>query len=175
MSYRRNDAPPKPDDMMPRFSVYNGAEVTFSFPCYYYETDYPFIWHDHHLHDHRGWPSPENPGRACQMLPDHSLGVWHLDMAAATPIRLRSDAEGYTKAAVVFDDSVNVTSSASIRKSPDDHIIDVKFAPKLASFSNKPHEHLFNVYVKSEKEPVRTDMVMRGILVVLPGPASSGL
>lgn len=197
MGYKFNNAPPpKPNDMLPAFHVYNGSTETWSFPCYYLEVDQPIDWHDYHTHDFWGWPAPDHPDHICQMLPDYHhflspASVWkYIDMRKAIPIHLLSDYENYEPVgSVMFDeyddngDGINLTgvdAQIAIRPAPDDWIIDLYFNPSIAPFSDKPREFNFNAYFKMNSDQEsgiyhvdRHDIFLRGKLVVLPGPQSS--
>ena len=189
MGYRFEHKPPvKPDDTLPVFEVYNGAPMTWSFPCFYFEVEKPLDWHDYKLHDHIGWPNPDSFDQICQAVPDYyepfsPNAVWkYFDMDKAIKIHLLSDYENYQPAgSVVFDtvdrngdtiDLTGVSAQLSIRQAPEDWIVDIEFDPSIAAFADKPKEFLFNSYVKSGD---RIDLFLRGKLAVLPGPASSGL
>lgn len=193
MAYRLdNTPPPKPDDILvPRFEVFNGAPLTWSFPCFYLEVKKPIDWHDYHMHDFLGWPAPDHPGHACQALPDYNpylspASVWnYVDMEKAIPIHFMSAHEGYqASGSVVFDtvdgrgETVSLTglsATLAIRPEPEDWIIDITFNPGIPAFADKPKEFLFNSYIKQSGANGRVDTLMRGKLIVLPGPASNGL
>ena len=189
MAYRLdNTPPPKPDDFKaPRLEVYNGAPFVWSFPCFYLEVEKPIDWHDYHMHDFLGWPAPDHPGHSCQALPDYNpylspASVWsYVDMEKAIPIHLKE--EGYNlTGSVVFDDEdkedfPTIEAGLLIRED-EDWIVDIMFYPQLPSFSDKPKEFMFNAFISSISDNIlnnRIDTLMRGKLVVLPGPHHSKL
>ena len=196
MGYRfDNTPPPKPDDVkVPRFEVYNGEIMQWSFPCYYLEVEKPIDWHDFKMHDHLGWPEPRKPGHICQALPDYEphlspAAVWrYVDMNKAIKIHLIK--ESYESSGnISFDktdrngDSVEelskISSKVTIRPYPDDWIVDISFKPSLTQFADKPKEFLFNTYLNgiyeiNNTKTSRRDLLLRGKLVVLPGGYTTG-
>ena len=90
MSYRIKDHPrPRPQrsvvDIATPIKVFahNGTTEYIAFPCWYQEIHRPIRahHHDHHWHDHVGWPAPDHPDHCCQLwAPDRhccSLGKHH--------------------------------------------------------------------------------------------------
>ena len=186
MGYRFDNRPPlKPDDLCPVFDAYNGAQMVWSFPCFYFEVEQPIDWHDHKSHDHFGWPYPRHPDQICQGVP--SLGVpspntlWeYVDMDKAKKIHLLSEYEDYSGASIVFDtvdehgneiDLTGVNADILIRNIPEDWVIDIIFAPTIDDFAGKPKEFMFNTYLQMGE---LQEIFFRGKLLVLPGPALNG-
>ena len=199
MGYRFDSAPPpKPDNLVPSFHVYNGSTASWSFPCYYLEVEPPIDWHDYRIHDFHGWPNPSHPDHICQMLPGcgyplSPASVWrYIDMSKAIPIHLTSEYEGYDNlGSVVFDqyngegeaiDLTGVAADICIRPEPDDWIVDLFFDLSLPPFADKPKEFNFNSYFKMTADHEsgiyhndHFDVFLRGKLVVLPGPQHNNL
>ena len=168
MAYRYNSEPAeKPEDMLPRYSVRNGATIDIVFKCYYYT---PGQGHDPHYHDYIGWPDPHHPGHACQMATPRDVDPRLPQPVLRTlddqvPIHLTE--EGYTETVVVFDEDVSdgITCSASIG-SEDDYIVTAHFDTSFDTFEDNPKEYRFTLFVINGS--IR-DAVCRGILVVQPG------
>jgi len=177
MGYRYEQTPPpKPENFLPVFDMYNNERRTWSIPCFYLEVEKPIDWHDYHLHDHLGWPDPHYPGHACQALPDYGPyafspgSVWnYVDMNKAIKIHLLSEYEGYQATygsndrlpvLIVFDekdeqgntiDTSDINVNGWIR-ADEDWIVDIEFDPTLDHFAGKPKEFLFNVYLQQYEE-----------------------
>lgn len=170
MAYRLDSTPPpKPEDMLPRYFVRNGATLDLAFWCYYYD---PKLWHDPHYHDYINWPAPDYHGIACQMIaPRNRNPRWPHPVMRVHKDQVPIDfsEEGYDEAEVVFEDSTaasGVTASADF-DSEDNYIVMAHFDTSYASFSDKPKELRFTVFVKRSDA---RDAVCHGILVVQPGP-----
>ena len=168
MAYRLNNIPTKPEDMLIRYPIRNGAIKKVVFKCYYYT---PGQGHDPEYHDYIGWPDPHHPGHACQMASPRDV-----DPSLPMPVlRVPDDQvpihfieEGYTDAIVVFDNADaydGISCSASIDNT-DDYMVIVKFDTFFPSFEDEPKEFRFTVFVT--KEDAR-DAVCHGILIVQPG------
>lgn len=196
MAYRlENTPPPKPEEFLPVFDVYNNEIVAWSIPCFYFDQEQPIDWHDYRMHDYLGWPDPHHPGHACQALPDYGsdtfspASVWtYIDMNKAIPIRFKSEYETYNTVSgteyvyefdVAFDhtdedgntvDTTGITATAAARSS-EDWIVDINFNVAIPQFAGKPKEFLFNVYtnLKEGSNVFKKSLLLRGKLVVLPG------
>ena len=57
-----------------RIYINNGTSTHVVVPCYYLNR--PEMWHDHHWHDHVGWPSPNHPDHCCQKPFDRWGPFW---------------------------------------------------------------------------------------------------
>jgi len=173
MGYRTLDIPPKPEDMLPRFEVRNGATLKVSFGCYYLG-----VGHDPHFHDYMHWPAPNyHPGPICQMHPPRDIPRWrecfpypklpgkleHIDL----------EDEGYTSVEIVWDDDDVLDSCTCSADFSDDsdNVIEISVDTAFDAFQDKPLEHRFTVFVGGDS--VGKDAVCRGIMVVLPGNASN--
>lgn len=188
MAYRfDNTPPPKPELLVPKIDVRNGGTTIVAFPCFYLEMEKPVDWHDHHVHDHIGWPSPNHPDHICQKLPDYTKppyfnGVYgYVDMDKVTPIHLIE--EGYTQAILRMDsmDTAEKVSSSSVNhrayiSEDEDWVVKIEFNPMLAEFKDKPIDFLFSLFVYSPESmdgsstTIGTyDEVVRAMLTVLPG------
>ena len=178
MAYRTLKERPKPENMLPTFSVRNGAIVDLAFPCFYVDV---LPVHDSHYHDHIGWPDPHHPGHSCQLLP-HIHGEYHpgdfeyFDMFHPHPIELTSDYEGYTEAYVALEKPVDgLTASAWI----EDNVVYARFKSAFDTFEDKPQDYRFTVFIRAPRrvyegkvEDERIDEVFHGTLSVLPGAIS---
>ena len=170
MAYRYNDKPPKPEDMLRRFDVRNGATMKASFGCFYFV---PQPGHDPHYHDYINWPAPNYHGEPCQMKTPRDIDPRFPKPVLRTdgdlvPIHLAD--EGYTEAAVSFDDddlAENLTATATI-DTDEDHVVKLNVTTDFPTFKDKPIEIRFTVFVKKSSTGVK-DAVCHGILVVLPG------
>lgn len=166
MGYRFADNPPKPEDMLPRFAVRNGATVRISFGCYYLRS------HDRKLHDHIGWPYPTHPDAICQEA--FNMNLYHGNTADLEEIHLEE--EGYDSFDIVFDDWDDIESYIDgwiSLDNEDDNIIRMRITATFPAFEDKPKEHRFTVFAGKEGNDNFRDAVCRGILVVLPGTVSN--
>lgn len=98
-----------------RIYVHNGTIAHLAFPCWYQETHKPIHIRPHHrlLHDHYGWPAPDNPDHICQVWvpgphepvpgvdPRHIHVHKLIDLSMLTPIHLFQ--EGYNITEVAFN------------------------------------------------------------------------
>ena len=103
MGYRKNDIPPKPEDMLRRFDVRNGAIMRLAFACYYTSGG-----HDPDYHDYVNWPTWNyHPGAICQMAPPrkpYSWLPWWLTKRPVTLEPIDLEAEGYDEFTVSYED-----------------------------------------------------------------------
>lgn len=166
MGYRVNKIPLKPEDMLPTYSVRNGATLQLYFECYYMEPEYG---HDPHFHDYIGWPSPTHPGSSCQMKTPRDQFRWLSDgkiVQESEPVPIDLTEEGYTTVSVVFDHpDENITATGII----DDelpYMIDLKVDVQLPMFEDKPIEKRFTLFVNRTGA---SDAVARAKLSILPG------
>lgn len=172
MAYRINKKPIKPEDKLRRFTVRNGATIDVLFPCYYYQ---PVEGHDPHYHDFIGWPSPSTPGDACQMYPPRDRYRWNRHPLMRngedlTPIHLRL--EGYDEAVVTFSDQdiAEFVAATAWIDEDDDYLIRFHVNANLATFSDKPLDTWFTIFIKRNDGNMEyKDVVCHGILTVLPG------
>lgn len=181
MAYRLNNTPPpKPENMLPRFEVRNGAIIDIAFPCYYLDV---LVAHDSHYHDHIGWPAPNFHGQACQFIDglsfhEHAKKFEHIDWVHPHPIDLLSEYEGYDAAYVTTDEdveSLGLTLSARLDES-EHNVVYLRAKANLDTFEDKPKDFRFTVFLHA---PARTyqgnlelekmDQVIRGMITVLPG------
>lgn len=178
MGYRFCDNPPKPEDMLNRFSVRNGATLRSAFSCFYFK---PKPGHDPNFHDHVGWPSPDNPDNICQMMPPQYPPMKWRPAILRTPDDLEPIHlldEGYQEAAITFDNpdiEQCLTYKAWIDED-DDFIVRIYITAELPTFEDKPKETRFTVFVKktytdpiTNETMITKDTVCHGIFTILPG------
>lgn len=171
MAYRLdNTPPPKPENMLRRFAVRNGAVMRASFGCYYLSEG-----HDPDYHDYINWPAPNyHPGDICQMKFPRDLPRWIRDISDFKPIDLDPIhllEEGYSDVAIAFDDpdfASNVDVMSCTIDEDDDYIVRLKVLAHFTLFEDKPKESRFTLFVKKE-DGSTIDAVCHGIMVVLPG------
>jgi hypothetical protein len=189
MGYRIEDRRPSPEMLVPHVNLRNGGSTVIAFPCYYLEMEKPVDWHDHHVHDHIGWPYPGHPDHICQRVPGHAtadpnIPFDYVDMDKAIPIMLKD--EGYTDATVSIDSTDitgNVSSSMIMAESyidPDDQwVVKVLFRALLEEVVGDALVFPFTVFahadagiVDGKAYPETYDEVARARLLVLPGNRS---
>jgi len=170
MGYRTLDKPPKPENMLRRFAVRNGASIRIAFGCYYLSEG-----HDPHYHDYIHWPAPNyHPGAICQMRPIRNLPRRIENMIDLKPVGLdhiHLIEEGYTQAAIAFDNPEfegNVDIVDCLIDEDDDYIVRVKALTHFDLFEDQPKESRFTVFIKKQ-DGSEIDAVCHGIMVVLPG------
>ena len=168
MAYRVIDNPPKPEDMLLMFPVRNGAIARIAFGCYYLGNG-----HDPHYHDHKHWPTWDyHPGSICQMPPPRNRFRWLRHGVIVDMERIHLIEEGYDQATVSYEDNTiaqHLSTKAWIDES-DDYIVRMNIGANLDTFSDKPIDIRFTVFVSKSDGSAR-DAVCHGILTVLPGGA----
>ena len=171
MGYRFDDNPPKPEDMLKRFDVRNGAKMRLAFGCYY-----AHMGHDPKLHDHLGWPSPGHKDDMCQMLPAYA-SPWAMKKGrferpiSFDPINLKD--EGYTEAYVSVEDE-EIAADLDINAwidDDDESIVRMTVLANLPTFSDKPKTARFTLFIK-KPDNLAVDAVCHGIITILPGSPS---
>lgn len=192
MSYRINERPKhKPrrtfeDASTPsKVFIQNGTKEYLAVPCWYVEVTPPNKAHCHSRqhHDHVGWPSPRHPDHICQAWDlAHSCCSFdrhkhhcdhcrhYLDMDKMHPIHLTK--EGYKKITpVMIDPPAGLDMTGSIDEKHD-WIARLLVTANCKTAIKNPVETKFSVFAsgtfKGGKEV--TDVIARGILVVMPGP-----
>lgn len=162
MGYRFNDNPPKPEDHLHRFAVRNGATAKIAFGCYY------LMGHDSKMHDHVGWPSPDNPDHVCQIQSNFRL--YGLKEKTVNLQEIHLIEEGYTETSIEFDDQENAQylDASTWIDEDDDNIVRVKIDTDFPMFEDKPIDMRFTVFVRNDEADV-TDAVCHGMLTILPG------
>ena len=185
MGYRIPDkpAPPEPDSRLPIFDIANNEITEWAIPCFYFTVDEPVDWHDTHLHDHRGWPTPTKPDASCQR-PYWEYGYMgpcavfdYIDMDKAIPIHLLSEYEGYNNnynpVQIVFDGDISSIDASGFIDEDYDHIVRITFNPHLESFSGEPRDFIFNIYMNKyelgTQNIIDKKLLVRGKLLVFPG------
>ena len=168
---------PKPEDMLPRFAIRNGATLKMTLDCYYLD---PKETHDPHYHDHINWPSEDyHPGPICQMVPPRDPRPWFPFPIMRTrddvsPIDLRG--AGYIDLDISFDESDvldHVETRLSFDTEAGENVIRVYISTNFDTFSDKPVETRFTVFaIRQDGTYEIKDELVRGILVVLPGNPS---
>ena len=180
MGYRKLHRKPKPEDMLPRLAVRNGATLKVAFDCFYFD---PKPTHDPHYHDHIGWPAPNYHFGICQMLPPRNENPrrhFHPIMRTmddVSPIDLGE--EGYTGFEVAYEDediAEDLTTRIDIDDTEDVNVIRMQVDTALPSFSDKPKETRFTVFAAKEVTDDEDtilytikDELLHGILTILPG------
>lgn len=178
MAYRNPSEKPNPENLLVRYPVRNGATLKLAFHCFYVK---PKPGHDPHYHDYKNWPAPNyHPGPICQTPPPRDVPRFftHGDMRLDHPEDLEDIHlldEGYTEAAVVFEDaerSAYVTTEAWIDED-EDNIVRIHVNTALPNFSDEAIEMPFTVFVKKIETDLTTrvtqDAVAHSIMLVLPG------
>jgi len=167
MGYRFDDKPLKPEDMIPRFAVRNGATAKIALGCYYLGK------HDSKLHDFLGWPNPDHQDMICQELNNFRLFNKKDKTVELEEIHLTE--EGYDEVAIAYEDSEYaqyLITEAAIDED-DDNIIRVKVTANLPEFTDKPIDVRFTVFVRKTSETM-IDSVCHGFISVLPGAVYPG-
>ena len=179
MSYRIKDHPrPRPQrsvvDIATPIKVFahNGTTEYIAFPCWYQEIHRPIRahHHDHHWHDHVGWPAPDHPDHCCQLwAPDRhccSLGKHHecsphckhyIDYSNVSPIHLLSEYEGYTGASIAWatDNGLaptGIAATASIDPE-EDWVVRVNLDIHDGAAVKEPQKYKFTVFVNAPARP----------------------
>lgn len=172
MGYRfDNTPPPKPEDMLPRFAIRNGAIVDIAFPCFYLDV---IAGHDTKYHDYIGWPSPNHSDKSCQYP---GYGYERIDFDNPHPIDLASYYEGYNDAIIIMDDIVPELEVTARIDDDETNVIYMRIKANFdILFEDNPLEYRFTLFAHApartyhdEQQDERMDQVIRGIIVVLPG------
>lgn len=163
MGYRFNNNPPKPEDLLKRFDVRNGAIMRAAFECYYAKEG-----HDTQMHDHLGWPYPGHPDDICQMPQYPNEHPRNHKPTVFEPIKLID--EGYTDAYVAFEDNDAMASFEATAwiDEENQNIVRMKVHPSLTTFTDKPKDFKFTLFIK-KSDNSSIDAVCYGIISVLPG------
>lgn len=177
MGYRVNKIPPKPEDMLPIYSVRNGATLYADFECYYME---PKVGHDPHLHDYLGWPDPHHPDEICQMPSPRDRFRWRSDgaiMIPSDPVPIDLTNEEYNEELlVVFDHPDELIMAHAWIDDELPYLIKMVISPQLPMFEDKPIEKRFTLFarrsVEGSQDQYLQDAVVRAKLVILPGAPS---
>jgi len=165
----RTHTPPDPEKMIPRFPVRNGAIMNLAFGCFYGNI------HDVQMHDHMGWPNPNNPDWICQVdnewkaIPE-KLGRYKW---LKSPIDLIDEGYSYT-AEVTFEDDelASGLEAEAYIDAGTTNIVRMSVATNYEAFSDEPKEVKFTLFVK-KTDSTAIDAVCHGIIVVLPGAPTS--
>ncbi len=177
MGYRYGP-PPKPENMLHKFDVRNGAIMRMAFGCYYAENG-----HNRAFHDYVGWPDPRNPDHICQVKPVYDRH-WHPFPNSKRPIKMTPIQlldEGYRYVSVSFEDeeiAQHIIVTRAEIDSEDQNIVRVSMRADFPVFHDKPLQTRFTVFIADELETT-IDAVIHGIVVILPGmtyvsPADTG-
>lgn len=169
MGYRTLDKPPKPEDMLRKYAVRNGAIMRMALGCFYLRKG-----HNPHFHDYRNWPAPNyHPGEICQQMPPRDIIRWRDDPVTGNPVGvdpIHLIEEGYNTVEIKFDDAdiaQYLTAEAWIDEE-DDYIVRVKVHANLPLFEDKPKETRFTVFA-AKTDGTAIDAVHHGFVTVLPG------
>lgn len=176
MGYRYNHIPPKPENMLPRFAVRNGATIRIALGCYYLQL------HDKRFHDYIGWPSPTHPDHICQVGTDtfrvhhhhhcHGSHPAYTGRYTLTGEEIDLIDEGYQQVQVVFEEPEQASGIQNVVAYIDEDnpfIIYLKMDARFPTFSDKPKDLRFTVFIGNPGEG-QVDAVCHAFLTVLPGP-----
>ena len=162
MGDRFDNRPPKPEDHLRKFPVRNGAIMRIAFGCYYLHG------HNPKMHDFVGWPNPDKPDAICQELSNFKMWKYRDKTIELDEIHLIE--EGYEDVAVSFEDE-DTSQYLDVNEwiySEDDNIIRMTAAANFPTFSDKPIDLRFTIFVK-EPDDSAIDAVCHGVITVLPG------
>lgn len=196
MGYRIDEHPkPRPhrelkDTTTPAtITVHNGTIAHLAFPCWYQEVHKPLRAYPHnkHVHDHFGWPGPDNPDNSCQLwlpaLHCCSIGKHHecsphcrnyIDLDGLFPIHLLN--EGYTGFEVSFQASEVVPTDADIQceatvDPEEDWVVRVTLYTHDQNALDEPMRYKMTVFAIMDtgyNKTDRRDIVALTDLVILP-------
>lgn len=194
MSYRHHDH--KPHKMHRsavnittpiKLFIHNGTATSFAFPCWYQEVKppVPARIHNHHLHDHHGWPSWRHTDHICQMwIPEPGYTIdgpgecrrpFHnyIDYSKVTPIHLLSDYEGYDNEGIVawVEKPEGIDATAYVDEN-EDWVVRVDISANDADAVERPQVYRFSVFLDSSTTH-RRDLVVLAELIVLPSAYQS--
>lgn len=150
--------------------VDNGTISRIAIPCFY---GYGLHSNRRHriLHDHFGWPSPDNPDHSCQLPPskyDKVLVVNEINLVD----------EGYTDAQIAF---VNKPTGLTADVSINGHVVELVISAMCSSLDKDDIDVPFSIYVSGHassddntyNEFDMRDVVTKGILHIVAGPLGS--
>lgn len=167
----KNDEPIKPENMLLRFDVRNGAVMRVAFDCRYCTKDI----------DHPFWLFPRYPGDTAVARRSNGYPYYRWRDVRwpyeNTPIDLTDDNEFSPGAQVIIEFEDNAPVEAGYIKwygmvdSEDTNIIRIGVKTNFPVFSDKPIENRFTVFICNPDNEYMSDAVCHGILVVLPGRA----
>ena len=159
----RNGEPPKPEDMLPRFEVRNGAILRIAFKCHYLL----------HTHDHPMYVYPHVAGDAALLRRENHQPYDRLSQAKlpveTKPIDLVD--ENYNGVAVTIEEDelaeyIDVTDAYIDTAEP--NMIRISLKTSFPNFHDIPKEARFTVFIINDNQNA-IDAVCHGILVILPG------
>lgn len=165
MSYRYNNVPPKPENMLPKFDIRNGAIMRLAFGCYY------LALHDRDRHNHIGWPSPNHPDHICQIGRTKFSIRHHCSRYTLVGDEVDLISEGYDTVAIKFDDP-DIAAHLEVLEAYIDednpYLIRLKIHADLDFFEDKPKETRFTLFIENNVEQM-IDAVCHGFITILPG------
>lgn len=172
MAYRKLERPETPgkryvSNASPEAKVFvsNGTAVNYAFPCWYVEVPNAIVaYHRVDCHDHYGWPDPMRVDRSCQIGPTRMTDE---SDAYVFPIHLTE--EGYDSISVLFDQKPAGVSATGSVDEDDDWIVRTNFSASCPDAVSEKVEAKFSV-IASNSETNAKDLVVRGRLIILPGP-----
>lgn len=161
----KNGEPPKPEDMLPRFEIRNGAILKIAFKCRYLL----------HNHDHPMYVYPHIAGDVALLRRENHRPYDKLSQAKfpikSEPINLID--EGYEiDAKVAFEDADEYLTATGRIDTEEQNMIRIAVNAQYPEFSDKPIEKRFTVFIRKNRDDGITDSidaVCHGIIVVLPG------
>ena len=151
--------------------VDNGTISRVSIPCAYGPVHHHHCHHDRKMHDHVGWPSPDNPDDSCQIPDEHRHHHHCFDQVlAVNEIDLK--AEGYESIEVSLADPPD---GLSMTGSIDYDIVRMTIVAICPSANTENIDVPFSIYavgsttVDDEEIQLR-DVITKGILRIVAGP-----
>lgn len=169
MGYRRSNEPPKPENMLRKFDVRNGAKMRITFGCYYAERG-----HDPKVHDYLGWPTPDHPDDICQIQPYPGWRFWHPFPYSNRPIHMEPIhliEEGYDPIPVVTFEDPEIAEHLTVDTwidEFDDNLIHMNVEADFPTFKDQPIETRFTIFI-SKEDGSAIDAVCHAYVTVLPG------
>lgn len=160
----KNGEPPKPEDMLPRFEIRNGAILRIAFKCRYLL----------HNHEHPMYVYPHIAGDVALLRRENHRPYDRLSQAEfpvkSEPINLLSEEEQYQSNAYVMieEDDGYITVDSAFIDGEEPSIIRIALNVQYPEFHDKPIEKRFTVFISSESRD-RIDAICHGMIVVLPG------
>lgn len=194
MSYRiKNIKPPVKKRSMQSTSTLseiflaNGATSHLAIPCFYKEitSPDPAVYHNRHLHDHLGWPSPNWPDHSCQSWdfahacnkPTDKCSFVHekgycckrLNMDELIPVHLIKD--GYMGIEIAFSDKPNGLEATGYIDQNKDWIVRIDLSANCPDAIKNKVTTTYSVFANGMiNDRDVSSIVATGVLSIIPGP-----
>lgn len=156
--------------------VDNGTISRVSIPCTYGPPHCHPPKHDRKMHDHTGWPSPDNPDDSCQIPDEHRHCRCFDQVLVINEIDLAE--EGYESVEIsMLDQPDGLTVTGEI----DYNVVRITIVSMCEAANEENVDVPFSIYVIGSKtvedgETTKTlqlrDVVTKGILRIVAGPIS---